>query len=214
MIRALVLTSCGAVIALGCNAISGVDDLAFTADAGRSTGGTTTTTGGPGGASSTGTGGSGGGTSCEPPGCAKLTWDGSCYTSAVYGHGKVTIEKVPSGNGEADVTLEGILYIESVTYGETRHELPPGFFPIKHTPYLCEKQDLLGTGDVSNVPNYEGKGVFVLQPDADHYSNAVLWFPEKKYDGKYTLRCSWQTEEVNPGDLWSSCPGITLSSGP
>jgi hypothetical protein len=207
--------------ASACNAISGVGDLVFVQgsggaagmpDAGMPDAGSPDAgTGGAGGSDGGGTGGSGGVSPCESAtGCAKIRWNGDCYNTQVNAHGSVTITKTPTGAGMADVTLEGELAIFSQTYGYTRQELPPGFFPIKEGPYECLVQNLAGMGDVSDVGNGKGKGVYVLQPDLDFYTHAVLWFPEKFYNGTYTLSCSWNTEEANPGNLWKNCPGITV----
>ncbi len=135
-------------------------------------------------------------------------WGGGCYKTQVGAHGTVTLRKTPLGEGKARVVLSGHLTINDTTYGYIRHELPPGFLPILDKPYRCEVQVNDLYGDTSSIPNYGGsKGLSVRRPEAD-YSNAVLWFVDKR-PGKYTLQCTWETEEEGKGSQWYACPSIT-----
>ncbi len=129
-----------------------------------------------------------------------LTWGGSGTPSQVGGRGRVTLTKAWNGKNY-DVTLEGTLAIESRTYGFVRHGLPPGYLPVSADPraYTCEIQRNERAGDTSGVDNYGSQGVHVRRGDLPGYEGrATLWFPEKHYNGGYTLRCTWQTNEETP----------------
>lgn len=141
-----------------------------------------------------------------------ITWNGSCTTSQVGANGSVTITKTPNGSGFA-VTLEGTLTINSPTYGYTRHALPLGFLPVSTSPtaYTCSIQQRAGYGDTTGISNYGGQGVHVRNDSTSGYAGkATLWFPEKFYNGQYTLRCTWVTNEATNPLNWQSCPGITV----
>jgi hypothetical protein len=124
-----------------------------------------------------------------------MEWNGSGTRTQVGASGSVTITKIPKSNGITKVILEGELSIYSPTYGYVRHELPSGFMPISAQPdaYTCSTQIHETKGDTSNIGNYGGHGVHVRKPDLG-YENAVLWFPEKFYNGKFSLKCEWETD--------------------
>lgn len=141
-----------------------------------------------------------------------ISWNGSCAPSQVGANGSVTITKTPNGSGFA-VTLEGTLTISSPTYGYTRHGLPAGFLPVSTSPtaYTCSVQQRAGYGDTSGIANYGGQGVHIRNDSSASYvGKATLWFPEKFYNGQYTLRCTWVTNEATNPLAWQSCPGITV----
>jgi hypothetical protein len=141
-----------------------------------------------------------------------ITWNGSCTSSQVGATGNVTITKTPNGSGFA-VTLEGTLTIYSPTYGYVRHGLPAGFLPVSTsaTAYTCSIQQLAGYGDTSGIGNYGGQGVHIRNDSTSGYAGkATLWFPEKFYNGQYTLRCTWVTNEATNPLAWQSCSGITV----
>lgn len=125
-------------------------------------------------------------------------WDGTGTPSQVGGRGRLTLTKTWNGKNY-DVTLEGTLAIQSRTYGYVRHGLPPGYLPTSAGPYSCEVQKHERVGDTSGLDNYGGRGVHVRRGDLPGYEGrAVLWFPERHYNGEYTLRCTWQTPEETP----------------
>jgi hypothetical protein len=149
---------------------------------------------------------------CSKPASVAITWDGTCTPSQVGARGSVTITKTPNGNSY-DVTLEGKLSINSPTYGYVRHGVPPGFLPVSTDPlaYTCSVQQSATKGDTSGVSNYGGKGVGIRNDNYQGYQGrATIWFPEKFYNGEFTLRCTWQTNEATDPSAWQSCPGIKV----
>jgi len=151
---------------------------------------------------------------CRPtPAQTVITWNGSCTPSQVGATGGVTISKTPNGIGGFAVTLEGTLSIYSPTYGYVRHGLPSGFLPVSTDPqaYTCSIQQNVSYGNTSGIGNYGGNGVHIRNDSTSGYAGkATLWFPEKFYNGQYTLRCTWQTNEATNPTAWQSCPGITV----
>lgn len=148
-----------------------------------------------------------------PPSGSIISWNGSCTPSQVGANGGVTISKAPNGIGGFAVTLEGTLSISSPTYGYVRHGLPAGFLPVSTDPqaYTCSVQQNASYGNTSGIGNYGGNGVHIRNDSTSGYAGkATLWFPEKFYNGLYTLRCTWQTNEATNPTAWQSCPGITI----
>lgn len=148
-----------------------------------------------------------------PPPTTVITWNGACTPTQVGAAGSVTISKTSNGIGGFAVTLEGTLTIYSPTYGYTRHGLPLGFLPVSTDPtaYTCSVQQNATYGDTSGLGNYGGHGVHVRNDSTSGYTGrATLWFPEKFYNGQYTLRCTWQTNEATNPTAWQGCSGITI----
>ncbi len=136
-----------------------------------------------------------------------IKWNGKGYNSQVNAYGSVTLTKIGK-----KVSLEGTFSISSPTYGYVRHELPPGFKPIStdHMAYPFAVQLSETKGDTSNVNNYGGKGVYALNDDYKGYENGDIWFPEKFYNGKFTLRGEWETNEKDCPEEWKKNPGIQV----
>ncbi len=150
---------------------------------------------------------------CRPAPPTVVTWDGTCTPSQVAGRGGVTLTKTPNGNGY-DVTLDGKLTINSPTYGYVRHAVPPGFLPVSTDPlaYTCAVQQSATKGDTSAVGNYGGKGVHIRNDNFTGYvGRATIWFPEKFYNGEFTLRCTWKTNEATNPSTWQGCAGIKIA---
>lgn len=146
------------------------------------------------------------------PQVTTLTWNGACYQSQVRANGSVIITKEKAGN-VYNVTLSGTLSISSATYGYVRHELPPGLVPVSKdkAAYSCTVQTHATKGDTSKVGVYGGKGVHVRYGTYKTYAGkAVLWFPEKFYNGKFTLKCTWQTASPDAVEEWNKCSGIKV----
>lgn len=125
----------------------------------------------------------------------------------------MTITKTENAAGSYDVVMEGELNIYSPTYGYVRHAMLPGLRPISTDPqaYACEVQLHESRGDTSGVVNYGGSGVHVRAATYGGYtSSAALWFPEKFFNGDFTLRCSWQTQELNDIAALQACPGVNI----
>lgn len=147
------------------------------------------------------------------PAATEITWDGACTPSQVGARGSVKITKVANGDG-FDVTLDGKLTISSATYGYVRHGLPSGFLPVSTDPasYTCELQQHADKGDTSAVGNYGGQGVHVRNDTYQGYQGrATLWFPEKFYNGEFTLRCKWKSSEATDPSAWQGCAGIQVA---
>lgn len=141
------------------------------------------------------------------------TWDGSCTNSQVGANGSVTVTKTAVGGGLYDVVMEGDMSIYSPTYGYVRHGMLPGLRPVSSDPqaYTCEIQVHDIHGDTSGVNNYGGNGVHI-RPDTfgGYTTSATIWFPEKFYNGNFTLRCTWQTNEADNMAILQACPGVTI----
>ncbi|MCP3959345.1 MAG: DUF4082 domain-containing protein [bacterium] len=133
-------------------------------------------------------------------GSESFAWNGTTCggPSQVGANGSATITKTHNGSNY-DVLLEGTLSISSATYGYVRHAMPAGFLPISSDPqaYTCEIQNHATKGDASGVGNYGGSGVHIRKDTYGGYTTtATLWFPEKFWNGQFTLKCAWQTDEA------------------
>lgn len=143
---------------------------------------------------------------CVAAADSTLRWTGGCYDSQVGATGQVALRKTTSAAGGYDVELTGYLDIYSPTYGYSRHELPPGFVPdtADRSTYLCAvaKQD--GQQRVVSVSDHNN-----IESADLPYENGYLLFPDKFFNGVYTLTCQWHTNQDDPPpDAWASCPAI------
>ena len=171
------------------------------------------------------------GAQCDTTASVQLQWNGTCYGTDIGrdARNSAVITKLYDPNTQTSkVTLDGIIYYVSGTYGYGTYELPPGLVPNQDTPVSCQREYWGGNtqppfqkvgGDASGFPNCCNgafTGVAVTPPPSASYHDAVLSFPDKFWVGAFYLNCTWTTAETNVASAtaWTQCAGLTVSATP